>query len=225
MNIIVIHGDHTIKSYERLQKFKKEALGRGWEIIRIDDKGKLSLPEQLTSKSLFTEEALFILEDSSKLTKSDLDWLNTNSKDIGVTLVIYHRGYLAQSVLKSLPKTHKSEEFKLPRLVWKFLESFYPGNIKKCLELLHETVKNEPIEFAFSLLVKQVRDLYWVKIDEKALPYPDWRVGKLKRQAKKFSKISLKKIIKDFAEIDIKVKTSRMNLLDSLDFLIINKLE
>ena len=117
------------------------------------------------------------------------------------------------------------DEYKLPKLVWNFLNSFYPGNSINCLKLLHRVVINERIEFVFSLLVRQIRDIYWVKIDKGSIGYPSWRLKKLNTQGKNFSKNLLKEIIKDFSKIDIKVKTSNTNLLDSLDFVIATKLE
>ena len=50
-------------------------------------------------------------------------------------------------------------------------------------------------------------------------------MGKLKKQAGYFSVEKLKDIISKMAEIDIKVKTSKKNLVQLLDFLIISELE
>lgn len=225
MKVIVLHGDNTIKTYERFQGFIKEARRRGWEVNRIDEKSPLSLPEQLTAKSLFGREAFFVVENPLKIDKADFVWLKSKSNDIPGTLVLYHAGYLPQYIIKSLPKIHKTEEHKLPKLIWKFLDSFYPGNIKPCLTLLHQVAKTEPVEFVFALLARNVRDLYWVSMDESSLSYPVWRISKLKRQAKRFKNEKLKEIIKELAEADIKAKTSKVDLKDSLDFLIITKLE
>ena len=54
--------------------------------------------------------------------------------------------------------------------------------------------------------------------------YPDWRLNKLKSQSNKFSDKLLKEIINDLSNIDVKVKTSKANLKDSLDLLIVKKL-
>ena len=134
--------------------------------------------------------------------------------------------------MKQLPKIDKVEEFKLPKLIWSFLDSCFPGNAKNALLLLHEIIKNEPVEFVFSLLAKHLRDLYWVKVDSPPgqrpsgpVAYPSWRVEKLKRQSHKFSEGSLEDLINSLAQADIKAKTSQGELIDLLDFIIATKLE
>lgn len=224
MKIIVLHGDHVGKSYERLQRFIDVAKKRGWRIERITD-NKQNISEALVSEGLFGEKKLVIIDGVKLINKKDGEWLKKNKDLINVDVVVYHKGLVTKTALKVLPAPDKVEEFKLPKLIWNFLDSFYPGNAKNCLELLHEIVKNEPLELVFFLLVKQVRDIYWAKVDPKTLPYPSWRMGKLKNLASKFNEKLLKKIINDFAKADIKSKTSKAKLLDELDFIITTRLE
>lgn len=225
MKIIVLHGDYTKKSYEMFHRLLNKARTQGLEIIRIDENSNLSLPEQLVSQSLFEKEKLFVIENPLKISLSDFNWLKGKHKDINKTLIIYYSGYLHKKILNSFPKIVKIYEFKLPRLIWKFLESLYPGNSKSCLKLLNNVLINEPKEFVFFLLAKQLRDLYWVSIDEKSLNYPAWRISKLKRQSMMYKDSQLKSLIKNLAEIDVKSKTSKADLKDSLDFLIATHLE
>ncbi len=225
MKTILLHGDYTQASYERLQKFIKVAKKRGWEIQRINSNKSLSPPEALTSAALFASNRLFVLEDVRSIKKQELEWLAKKSVKIEGNLVIYHGGFLPQTILKSLPKDTKIEEFKLPRLIFAFLDSFFPKNNKKALNLFHQVSEKEPVEFIFALLSRHLRDLYWVKVDAEGLNYPSWRISKLKKQAKFFSESLLKEVILDLAEADIKAKTSKASLKDSLDFLIITKLE
>jgi hypothetical protein len=171
MKTILLHGDYTQASYERLQKFIKVAKKRGWEIQRINSNKSLSLPEALTSTALFVSNRLFVLEDVRSIKKQELDWLAKKSVKIEGNLVIYHGGFLPQTILKSLPKDTKIEEFKLPRLIFIFLDSFFPKNSKKALKLFHQVSEKEPVEFVFALLARHLRDLYWVKVDIKGLIY------------------------------------------------------
>lgn len=225
MEILVIHGDHTLKSYEKLRDVIDTSKTKGWLIQKISEGDKLSFPEVLTGQELFEYKRLLVVEEINKIKKNDLDWLATNNKTLDGFLVLYSASTIAKSVLKLLPKGYKTEEFRLPKLIWRFLESFYPGNTRVCLELLHEVVKTEPDEFVFALLARHLRDLYWVKDTPKSLPYPSWRVGKLKVQVKRFNNGKLKMAINSLSDIDIKVKTSKAELISSLDFLIATHLE
>lgn len=225
MKILIIHGDYTVKSYDRLQEIANDSKKKGWEVERISVKETLSLPEKITTQSLFGNKSFYVVDEFNSIKKADLDWLKKKNDGLEGFLVLYSAGTVGKRILNKLPYGYKVEEFKLPKKIWKFLESFYPDNAKASLSLLREVVDTEPTELVFALLARQLRDLYWVSLDSKSLPYPSWRIGKLRRQAAKFSDGQLKELISELADADIKAKTSKVNLLDSLDFVIAAHLE
>lgn len=210
--------------YERLVKFIETARSRSWEVAYLDDPA-LSIQEQLSSSSLFGSERFFIVRDISRLRKKEIEWLNKKSDDLPGNLIIYHEGYIPQGILKGLPKDSKVEEFKFPVILWSFLDGLYPGNSERSIKQFHQIIEKEAPEFLFTLIAKLFRDLYWVKTDQASLPYPNWRVGKLKVQSSKYSIDLLKNLIDKLSEIDIKVKTSKADLTNELDLLIIKQLE
>lgn len=224
MKIIILHGDDERKLYDRLSKFVETAKSRSWEVSYLDDPA-LSIQEQLSSSSLFGGERFFVVRDIVRLGKKEVEWLAKKSGDLSGTLIIYHEGYISQAILKSLPKDVKLEEFKLPVILWNFLDGIYPGNSERSIKTFHQLIGKEAPEFIFTLIAKLFRDLYWVKTDPMSLPYPSWRVGKLKPQASKFTIDQLKYLIGKLAEIDIKVKTSKSDLTSELDLLMIKQLE
>lgn len=225
MKIVIIQGDHYENSRKRLNVVKKEMKRRGWEIRNIKAKDKTSVAEQFSKRNLFKQDTLFIIDEPLKLASKDFEWISGNQKGISGNLIIYHQGYLSSKILKNLPKPEKVEDYKLPKTIWSLLDSIYPGNAKNAVRLLHQTVINEPKEFVFSLIVGRIKELYWLSIDEKALNYPSWRINKLKSQLKKFSDNNLSNLVKKLSEIDIKAKTSKTDIVDALDLLIISKLE
>jgi DNA polymerase III delta subunit len=224
MKIIVLQGDDERKLFERLSKFVETARSRSWEIAYLDDP-TISIQEQLSSVSLFGAERFFIIRDIARLDKKELEWIAKKSKDLPGNLIIYHEGYIPQGILKSLPKDTKVEEYKLPVILWNFLDGLIPGDSVRSVKQFHKLIEREAPEFIFTLIAKLFRDLYWAKIDDKSLPYPSWRVGKLKSQSSKFTLEQLKFIISALAEIDINVKTSKADLINELDLLIIKQLE
>ena len=212
MKIIVLHGDDSAKSYERLMKFVETAKKRSWEILT---------DEFPNTPSLFGTERLIIYRDYKLLTSKDIK----NFDRFEGTLVIYHPGDLPQTFIKQMPKDFKMEKFELPKILFTFLESFYPSNSQRSLKLLHDLVKNTAIELIFFMLARHLKDLYWVTIDPTTNQYPSWRLSKLKSQANKFTVENLKLIIKNLADIDILVKTSKADLLTELDLLMVKQLE
>jgi DNA polymerase III delta subunit len=212
VKIIILHGEDSIKSFERLSKFIESAKKRGWEIIT---------DEFPNTPSLFGNDRLIIYRDYKLLGKNDVK----NFDRFDGTLVIYHEGILNQTFLKSLPKNTKIEEFKLPVILWNFLDGLYPENSVRSIKIFHQIIERDAPEFVITLMAKLFRDLYWVKTDPSTLPYPSWRVGKLKSQSSKFTIENLKLIIENLSDIDIKVKTSKADLVSELDLLIIKQLE
>ncbi len=224
MKIFLIHGDHTLNSYNRLQDYVKRLKDQNIEIQRIENETK-EIREKLLGQSLFSNSRFIIIKDINIINSNLIKWINKNDKRINANIIIYHRGIIPQKLIKSLGRIEKNEEFKIPKLIWSFLDSFFPSNIKNAYKLFHEVLKNEPIEFIFAMLVKQTRDIYWTKVDPKTMDYPSWRVGKLKNLASKFDLEKLEKLIEEIAITDIKVKTSQADLTQSLDFLIAKYLE
>lgn len=224
MEIIVLHGDDTIRSYNRLKTLLDSAHAFSFSVERVSDPNKNFL-EAISSNDLFKSKRIILVEDPKLIGKKESIFLKKNINLPNLKLIIYHSGTLSASYLKNLPDQKRVEEYKIPRLTWSFLYSFYPGNSKICLKLLHDLSKKEPTEMIFSSLSKHLRDVYWASVEPEGMPYPKWRVDKLKHQAHFFSGKILVEIINELAKIDLKYKTSNVDLESLLDFLIITKLE
>ena len=203
MKIIVIHGDDTVRLYERYVRFTDEAKKRNWEVVDY------SLSE-VSNQTLFDTEKFFILKDYKKLTKKELENLDNYSGN----LVVYHEGKIPALSLKTFKAT-KIESFDLPQKLWSFLDNI-------TLKGLHDVLETEPVELVFMLLSARIKDLYWAKVGNPN--YPSWRVGKLKAQGSKYLSKVLLEIISDLAEIDYNSKIGRANLLSSLDMIMVKKL-
>ncbi len=144
MKIIVLHGEDTIKSYERLKKFIETAKSRSWEILYDE----ISL-----TPSLFGVDRLTVIRDYKLINKKVL------AKAAG-TLVIYHESVLPKTFLNILPKDAKIEEFKLPKKLWYFLDHI---NLKN----FHDILKTEPVEFIFIMIAWKLKKRYIAKPDKK----------------------------------------------------------
>lgn len=133
MKIILLHGDDTTKSYERLQKFTEEAKKRNWKITDF------SLSE-IENQSLFDEESFYILRDYKLLDKKTLSKLEQYSGN----LVVYHTGKISAPSIKIINPT-KIELFELPQMLWKFLDNI-------TIKGLHEITKTQPVEYIFAMI-------------------------------------------------------------------------
>jgi len=225
MKITIIHGDNSTASIN----FLKSTLGgfsqKGILISRISKESPLSLMEALSAGDLFNAEAAFVLEEPTKLSDKDIDWIYRSAGKLPGNLLIYNDSQLPLAFVKKLSSVSETKEFKLPRSLFVFLDSFLPGGAGRCVNLLHDLLKKEAPEFIFAVFCKQVRDLYWAKVAPETLAYPSWRVSRLARQADYFSEAKLKKALSSLARIDFSTKTSSQELVSSLDLLIVSLLQ
>ncbi len=221
MRISLIHGEDTIKAYEKYQKLIEQSKSKGFDIISISD------IHNIVSQSLFEDKVVFTLDRPKKVPLNDWKWFGKNASKYNSNLLIYFDGNAPITITKNLPKDIKKEKFELPFIIFKFLESFWPGNSKASLKLLKDLTQNQPVELALAMLSRHLRDLYWAKASPDTLNMPPWRLSKLKSQLAKFEekRQRLEEIINKLAEIDIKSKTSDANLKDMLDILIIKNLK
>jgi DNA polymerase III delta subunit len=218
MKITVLFGEDTTASYKRFTTIIDVVKKRDWEICHIEN--QTGFVESFTATSLFESDKLYALADTSFLKPKDLVWLGENADKMDNNWLILVDGALPKKLKDVLPKSTKYEEFQLPKLLFVFLESLYPGNAKNAMKLLHNVLETDAVELVFSLIGTHMRDLYY-----QSPSMPPWKKGKLQRQAQKFSKEKLKKIIAELAKIDSAVKLSQVELLPSLDLLLITQLQ
>jgi DNA polymerase III delta subunit len=218
MKITIIYGDDTVASYKRFTSILDVIRKRGWEIVHLES--QTSLIESLSATSLFEMDKLYVLENGATLKPNDYKWLKKNVEVLDHNWLIYFDGIVPKKLKDILPKETKYEEFTLPKTIWTFLDSLYPGNARQALKLFHQSVESDAVELVFSLIGTQYRDLYC-----QTSQMPSWKKGKLQKQGQKYTNEQLKEIIGELARIDIEVKTSQAELLPSLDLLIARELQ
>lgn len=225
MKVLVISGDDLTKSWERLKRIIEVAKGRDWEITRIGAEQNFSVSEILSSSNLFAKQRLFVIEDGKKLTKKELEWLKKNLVKFDGNLAIYFADFVPAGIKSSLSKDTKFEEFKLPKIIFKFLDGIFPGNSKSTIILFHKLLASEPPELIFNLIAKRLKELYWVKCAPESLDYPSWRKNILKSQASKFKEKKLESLIAELSEADVRAKSGDANIATLLDLILLSKLE
>jgi len=222
MKIVVLEGDDVVKARARYYQIISAVKKKGWEIVHV--KANRNLAEQLVSKSLFTENILYVIEEVKVLSQKELSWLKNNFEKFEGKLLIYCEGKIPTKIKNSLPQKTKFETFDLPVIVWQFLDSFYPGNSKRCFSLFEELIQNSPVELIVAMLGRHLRDLYWILKNEGSMNMPLWRKNKLKSQVKRFTKQQLKDTINNLAEIDYKGKISDFNVRLGVEMMILESL-
>lgn len=141
MKLIVLHGNDTQKSYERLTVFINEAKKRGWKVTDFSI-------EEVTNQSLFNEERFYILKDYKLLDKKIIERL----KKCNGNLIVYTAGLHPTTHLKML-NPDKTEKFELPIHLWKFLDHM-------TIDGLHNLLKTNAPEYILAMMAWKFKQNY-----------------------------------------------------------------
>ncbi len=227
--MVILHGENIVASRKALEQevatFKKKGAD---EIIALDG-GKLELTElkqALESTSLLGKNRLVIIENLLSSTKGKrkeemLDYLKQENRD--KPLILWESKEIGKLGLKKLTSKAKINLFKIPPLIFKFLDSLSSQNKKETLKLLHQCLRTDSPEIVFYMICRQMRLLIIARdLGEKGLPLAPWQQAKFLNQAQKFSLDQLLKIHQRLLRIDYEQKTGKapMPLASQLDLLI-----
>jgi DNA polymerase III delta subunit len=219
MKIVVLFGSDRDKVVSRMLDISKGVKKKGFRVSEI--KNNQSFSESLSETSLFEENVLYISESAAKRPETDWDWIKNNSEALSVSLLLVFGETVPAKVKKQLPSDTKFEEFKIPVIIFQFLDSLTPNN-KASLTLLKKVTATEPVELVFSMIVTHLRDMYWVLTDSTSFTGAEWKKGRMLTQAKKFGIEKLEKAFSELAQIDMDVKSSVGNLTIYLDKFLIS---
>lgn len=217
MKQLVIHGDDIEKSRKRLQKFIDVAHTRKWDVVKISGKSD-NIADAISANNLFDTPRLIVVEEAQTISKEVSKWFIENEKKYDDTICFFATKTLTPTQLKVF-RGAKVELFETPNLVWMFLDSLQPQNAQSSINLLHQIIQTEAPEFVFAMIARHLRDMYHVLCDKETFVGPDWRKRKLMSQASQFGEESLKTMMQELSEIDVRTKTSDSSLTDELDFL------
>ncbi|MCC6710966.1 MAG: hypothetical protein IT416_01285 [Candidatus Pacebacteria bacterium] len=225
--IIILHGENTIKSRDRLTQLVTDLKVKNQEIIRLEAK-KLDLPqldEMLLKNNLFGNQEVLIIEELHSLPKSKKkDELinkiaNNNQKDI----ILWEKRDLTITMLKKFSQA-KMEQFKLTNALFSWLDLFHHQTpIKQNLQALKKAIQNNGDYMCFIMLARQISLLIYAKDGGQVKGAP-FMISKLKKQAQAFSLEKLLQLHKQLFELDQQMKSSKnfLTLEQALDVLTIS---
>ncbi len=220
--MLIIHGDNQVDSRQFLIDQINQAKAKKKEVIRLEGKGLEleKLRQALEERSLLGTEKLVILENFFKSSPDSV--VNYLKKAQSPNLIIWESKEISKSKINQF-KT-KSQLFKLPPIIFNFLDSLLPGNSRRSLSLLKKAVAQSSAESVFYMLARQVRYLIIAnQLGKKGLAglHP-FQQQKIATQAKKFELGQLLTLHRQLLYIDWQQKTGQapMDLTAQLDLLV-----
>jgi hypothetical protein len=216
--MIIIHGDNLVDSRQFLLGQIHQARSQGKEIIRLEGK-KLtleSLQQALEGLSLLGKENLVVLENFFQFASSQC--LKYLIKNHPTNLIIWEEKVNPQRL-----KKFKAQEkyFKLPPMIFRFLDAILPRNHRNALRLLRQATNQTSVETVFYQLARQIRYLIIAnQLGKSGLSdlHP-FQQSKIAVQAKKFELGQLLTLHRKLLYIDWQQKTGQaaMDLGGQLD--------
>lgn len=222
--LTILHGDDISQSRKYFSDLKQKA--ENPETFEAENLTVTDLLQSLSNGGLFSEERCIFIENfltkSKKLTEyeSILQILDKHAQESHI--VLWEGKEIDRKELAKLKKA-TPRLFKLPQLLFTFLDALKPGNSKRLLPLFHDLQKTAEPELLFFMLIRQFRILLAVKekaeIDEIKRLAP-WQRQKLEQQAKSFQTDQLITLYTKLFEIDNKQKTGKLllPLTSTIDF-------
>lgn len=221
----ILHGEHTIKSRNRLTELTQDARSKGQDVFRFSAKELTPalVEENLASSSLFGTEKIVVFEEVHSLPKSQKkdQLIKMLAAASDQPIILWEKRTLTPTMLKPF-KNAKIEEFKLSSVLFRWLDSLGTSTNKtKQLQELHEIYVADGAEFCFAMLARQVRLLISAK-DDGQLKGAPFIVSKLRKQAHGFTLEKLLSTHKQLLQFDLAHKQSqtRQTLEQELDLLI-----
>lgn len=238
-NPVLIHGDNTFKSREKLGSLIDELKTQAVELSRFDAPNLTlnELENTLLSNALFAQPEAILIEGLHSLPTSGrkkelleycsayLQKQNNEPDSYPKQLILWEKRLLTKTMLKPFV-LHGAEifEFKVSSQLFKWLESLSPEKTKKTSLLVAlQTVLDQENEFIiFTMLARQIRLLLEIKSGAAPKIAP-FLVSKYKKQASLFTEQQLLEIHQKLVQIDTNIKTSgsHLTLAQQLDLLVL----
>src|SRR3989344_4394737 len=188
--IAIIHGDSTDESREYFLKIKTTFQN----LLCLE--GQNSTEEDLinffSGGNLFFEEKNLAIENllsKNKLGKN-LDGLIAilNEHERKSNIIIWEEKEVRQKNLNLFPKA-QIQIFKIPKLIFNFLDNIKPGNGKNLIVIFNKLLDSTPVEIILYMMVRHLRLLITTASTDKLNTIDEfnkiapWQEGKLERQA------------------------------------------
>lgn len=220
--IVVLHGDNQVTSRNRFNQLESDFTKKGWQILTFDGKNtdfnQLNLAA--SSGSLLGEGIVVFVEGFFTRSKK----VKIESSKLTGNIVFWETKLLPKTIISGFPKNWVVENFAIPKLIFKFLDTLSPNHPQASLNILHSINESDESDFIIPLVAWHVRNLILAKLSPESLNVPSWKFNKLFEQANKFSEEQLFSFHRKLLELDRNSKTGAndLPLSSSLDLLIAN---
>ncbi len=210
--ITLLHGDDIEGSRNVLNSLKKSA--KVGEVRQLNGKSldESTLTQALESRSFFGGDSLVVIENllstlgrKTKSIEGFTDILRKNEKQTDV--ILWEGKEITPGIVKNLGPSVQVKLFKLPVVIFQFLDGIRPGNTKTVLGLSQQLLQTVPAEVVFVMIVRRLRQLIMLRDNVAPEGLQGWQIGRLTSQAKSFTMEKLVTMYKKLLDTEVSIKT------------------
>lgn len=225
----LFYGDDHVSSRREWQEVIRRGQTENKEVVRLDGQSidLTDLKQALESQTLFGGAKLVAIENIlSRRPSREKDAMtaylaafDSDSPD----LAVWEQKALTITKLRPFSSRWTIKAFKLPPVLFKFLDAIRPGQTAFLLNLLDQCRQNTAPELVFFMMSRRIRDLIIaLDLGKEGLSGAPWQIGKLVNQAKFYKTYQLTDFYQKLLQTDYEVKTGQtpINLEHHLDLLV-----
>ncbi len=210
--ITLLHGDNIESSRNELNTLKGNAKGK--EIRQIDGRtiDETSLTQALESRSLFGGDTLVIIENLfNKLGRQQKRITQLASilvqSALTTDIIVWESKEVGATVLKSFDSKANIQLFKIPVVIFQFLDAIRPQNSASLLTYFAQASNRDAPELVFSMIVRRMRQLIMLKDNVTPEGLAGWQASRLTSQTKSFTMEKLHAMYNKLLTIEYSIKS------------------
>lgn len=227
--ITLLHGDFIEASRNEFFRLKKEAVGQEVRVVEGKSIEEPELTQAVESSSLFGGNTYVFIEHLfgklGKQPKKAEGFCHILLRGAETTnIVLWEDRETAPSIVKHLGNKTTVRLFKLPAMIFQFLDSFTPKAKKQLIIQFQKLAAEVSAEVIFAMLVKRVRQLIQLSDRQAPAGLAPWQIQRLTTQASSFTMEQLIHIEKQLLDIEVSIKSgsSAFSLTSHIEYLLAN---
>ena len=208
--ITLLHGDNIEASRAELNRLKSTLTGK--EVRELDGKhlDSASLTQALESSSLFGGETVVVIENLFSGLGKKLTLVKEYAKKMSsaqIDVILWEDKEIGKTAIDNLGKNVTARIFKIPVIIFKFLDGLKPNNALPIISLFEQLVHTDAPELVFSMIVRRIRQLIQLRDNVTPDGLQSWQAQGLTNQARLFTMDKLLDMHKKLLEIEYSIKS------------------
>ncbi|MCX8008136.1 MAG: hypothetical protein N3A54_00360 [Patescibacteria group bacterium] len=227
--IVLLHGDDMLQSREELHALKAKEKEKGKEIKTLDAKtiNDDASIQILSSHSLFGDRPVVIIENlfsSSGKKTARIQGIIERIQEYGAEtdIILWEEKEIGKSIIQLLGSKAIIKPYKLPTVVFTFLDSIRPKNARHTLSLYDALLKEKPPEFIYVMLYKRFKQLVLLRSGFSVNGLRPWQITRLTNQARQFTLEQLLSLYRHIRMLEYKRNSGQaeFDLKEAIEFML-----